>query len=120
VALLAARDLRQPLDADDLAHEIRTSVNNVVQCQVGSGLDVINDGEHSKTSFSSYVAARLGGLTPLHEQSGFRGESRDTLQFPACDGPVELRDSSLSRQDITPSRRRWIGQTTSPCGTSSM
>jgi 5-methyltetrahydropteroyltriglutamate--homocysteine methyltransferase len=83
VALLAARDLRQSVDADDLAHEIRTSVDNVVNRQVASGLDVITDGEHSKTSFSSYVGARLGGLTPVQTQFGFRGETRDTLRFPA-------------------------------------
>jgi 5-methyltetrahydropteroyltriglutamate--homocysteine methyltransferase len=54
----------------------------VVKRQVGCGLDVVNDGEHSKSSFSSYVALRLGGLTPLHTQSGFRGDTRDTLEFP--------------------------------------
>jgi 5-methyltetrahydropteroyltriglutamate--homocysteine methyltransferase len=53
-----------------------------VQRQAALGLDVVTDGEHSKTSFSSYVAGRLGGLTPLHTQSGHRGDTRDNLQFP--------------------------------------
>ena len=74
VALLAARDLWQPVDMDDLAREVRqASVSSVVRRQVVSGLDVINDGEHSNTNFSSYVAARLGGLTPLHAQFGVSG-----------------------------------------------
>src|SRR5918912_2961157 len=82
VALLAARDLRQPVDAQLLAQTISDSVATVVRQQAATGLDVIGDGEHSKTSFSSYVAARLGGLTPLQRQSGFQGETRDRLQFP--------------------------------------
>lgn len=81
VRLLAARDAREPHDAQLLAQTIRDSVSAVVDKQRSLGLDVINDGEHSKTSFSSYVAGRLGGLTPLQTQSGFRGETRDTLEF---------------------------------------
>jgi 5-methyltetrahydropteroyltriglutamate--homocysteine methyltransferase len=83
VALLAARDLRQPHDAELLARTIADSVESVVRRQAALGLDVINDGEHSKTSFSSYVAARLGGLTPLHTQAGYQGPTRDRLQFAA-------------------------------------
>jgi 5-methyltetrahydropteroyltriglutamate--homocysteine methyltransferase len=101
VALLAARDLRQPCDAEVLAQTISDSVHDVVHRQAALGLDVINDGEHSKTSFSSYVAARLGGLTPLHTQSGFRGETRDKLQFPAVYAEMQAmyaaRPSNLSR-----------------------
>jgi 5-methyltetrahydropteroyltriglutamate--homocysteine methyltransferase len=81
VARLAERDARRPHDAQALARTIADCVAEVAQHQASAGIDVINDGEHSKTSFSSYVAARLGGLTPLHTQSGFRGETRDTLQF---------------------------------------
>ncbi|HEY2594911.1 MAG TPA: cobalamin-independent methionine synthase II family protein, partial [Chloroflexota bacterium] len=82
VELLGARDADRPVDATELAATIRTSVDDVVQRQAAIGLDVVADGEHSKSSFSSYVAQRLGGLTPLNIQSGFRGETRDTLQFP--------------------------------------
>ncbi|MBV9324499.1 MAG: cobalamin-independent methionine synthase II family protein [Chloroflexi bacterium] len=81
VELLAARDSNQRVDATELAGTIRSCVDNVVQRQAAIGLDVIGDGEQSKSSFSSYVAQRLGGLTPLNVQSGFRGETRDTLQF---------------------------------------
>ncbi len=82
VELLGARDADRPVDATELADTIRTSVDAVVERQAAIGLDVVADGEHSKSSFSSYVAQRLGGLTPLHIQSGFRGDTRDTLQFP--------------------------------------
>jgi 5-methyltetrahydropteroyltriglutamate--homocysteine methyltransferase len=81
VEVLAARDAYQPVDASELANTIHTSVDSIVQRQASIGLDVVGDGEQSKSSFSSYVAQRLGGLTPLNTQSGFRGETRDTLQF---------------------------------------
>jgi len=130
VALLAARDLREPLDARQLADEISSRVHDVVHKQAVAGLDVINDGEHSKTSFSSYVALRLGGLTPLHTQSGYQGETRDRLQFPgvyaeqkamyaarpsnisrpggtggvreayACTGPIQYIGQDFVREDV--------------------
>jgi 5-methyltetrahydropteroyltriglutamate--homocysteine methyltransferase len=82
MALLAQRDLRQPLDAGVLAQHISSSVRDVTRRQVECGIDVVNDGEHSKTSFSSYVAQRLGGMTPISAPFGFHGQSRDSLQFP--------------------------------------
>jgi 5-methyltetrahydropteroyltriglutamate--homocysteine methyltransferase len=82
LAVLAARDLGQPGDAQVLERTIASSVAEVVQQQAAVSLDVINDGEHSKTSFSSYVAGRLGGLTPIDTPFGFQGQTRDRLQFP--------------------------------------
>ena len=82
LTVLDARDLGQPVDAQVLARTIAGSVGDVVRQQVAVGIDIVNDGEHSKTSFSSYVGARLGGLTPLHEPYGYHGQTRDRLQFP--------------------------------------
>jgi len=80
LAVLDARDLRgQPADTQTIA----SAVQDVVKQQAAVGLDLINDGEHSKTSFSSYVNARLGGLTPTDRPFGFQGQTRDRLQFPA-------------------------------------
>jgi 5-methyltetrahydropteroyltriglutamate--homocysteine methyltransferase len=101
MALLAARDLRQPHDADQLSQQISASVMEVVDKQVEYGLDIVNDGEHSKTSFSSYVAQRLGGLTPVDAPFGFQGQSRDTLQFAAVYDEMKAmyaaRPSNVSR-----------------------
>jgi 5-methyltetrahydropteroyltriglutamate--homocysteine methyltransferase len=101
VAQLAARDLRQPHDAHELAKAISESVCDNIARQIDLGLDVVNDGEHSKTSFSSYVAARLGGLTPLHTQSGYQGPTRDKLQFAAVYAEQQAmyaaRPSNLAR-----------------------
>src|SRR5262245_33028960 len=84
MALLAARDLGQPYDAAALAAAIDDNIAESVQRQTEYGLDVINDGEQSKTSFSSYVGLRLGGLTPVDAPFGYQGQSRDALQFPGA------------------------------------
>jgi 5-methyltetrahydropteroyltriglutamate--homocysteine methyltransferase len=81
MALLAARDLDQPYASAELDSTIRDSVRSVVRAQADLGVDVLNDGEHSKTSFSSYPAARLAGLTPTDAPFGFQGPTRDKLQF---------------------------------------
>jgi 5-methyltetrahydropteroyltriglutamate--homocysteine methyltransferase len=81
LAQLAARDAREPYDRDTLATSIAESVSNVVRRQVESGVDLVNDGEHSKMSFTSYTGARLGGLEPTEAPGGNRGPSRDSLQF---------------------------------------
>ena len=66
-----------------LAADVRDSVANVVGRQGEIGVDVVNDGEHSKSSFSAYTASRLEGFSPLQELRKKREETRDRLQFGA-------------------------------------
>jgi 5-methyltetrahydropteroyltriglutamate--homocysteine methyltransferase len=70
-------------DEAKLAAKVRASVANVVAQQGDIGVDVVNDGEHSKSSFSAYTASRLEGFTPLDEPRKKREETRDRLQFGA-------------------------------------
>jgi 5-methyltetrahydropteroyltriglutamate--homocysteine methyltransferase len=70
-------------DEAELAARVRDSVTNVVGRQGEISLDVVNDGEHSKSSFSAYTASRLEGFTPLDEPRKKREETRDRLQFGA-------------------------------------
>jgi len=70
-------------DEAALAATVRDSVTNVVGRQGEIGVNVVNDGEHSKSSFSAYTASRLEGFTPLDEPRKKREETRDRLQFGA-------------------------------------
>jgi 5-methyltetrahydropteroyltriglutamate--homocysteine methyltransferase len=83
IAQLAARDAREPHDAEQLAVAITSSVSDVVRRQAEMGIHLMNDGEHSKMSFTSYTGARLGGLEPTEAAAAGRGASRDSLQFAA-------------------------------------
>jgi 5-methyltetrahydropteroyltriglutamate--homocysteine methyltransferase len=82
-SLLAAEEAGEIVDELELAREVGASVGSVVVRQGAAGIDVINDGEHSKMSFTTYTASRLGGLERTPVPSGERGPTRDSRQFPA-------------------------------------
>jgi len=83
--LLAARDSGQAYEAQQLADCVAESVCEVVRHQVDLGVDIVDDGEHSKMSFTLYTGARLAGFEPVDEPGarGHRTPSRDELEFPA-------------------------------------
>ncbi len=61
-------------------------VEEIVRKQVECGVDVVCDGEISKTSFNVYIRHRLGGFEPSPEGApiamGRWGDTRETLAFP--------------------------------------
>ena len=83
IPLLVAKDSGQPYDQAEFARRVRESVRDVVRKQVELGMDVVNDGEHSKSSFVAYPYTRLGGFEPTGQTVGARGPTRDSLAFPA-------------------------------------
>jgi len=56
-----AKDARQPFDEKAFAGVLDKTVNDVVREQARVGLDIVNDGEFSRTSFCYYVRDRLDG-----------------------------------------------------------
>jgi 5-methyltetrahydropteroyltriglutamate--homocysteine methyltransferase len=61
-ALLRARLGGQPIDEAELAARAAEAVTDVVGRQAKVGLDVVSDGEMSKTSFLAYTDDRLTGF----------------------------------------------------------
>jgi 5-methyltetrahydropteroyltriglutamate--homocysteine methyltransferase len=61
-ALLRAALAGQPIDEAVLAARAAEAVRDVVRRQAEVGLDVVSDGEMSKTSFLAYTDARLTGF----------------------------------------------------------
>jgi 5-methyltetrahydropteroyltriglutamate--homocysteine methyltransferase len=61
-ALLRARLGGQPIDEAELAARAAVAVTEVVLRQAEVGLDVVSDGEMSKTSFLAYTDDRLTGF----------------------------------------------------------
>ena len=84
VGQLFARDNGAPYDTDELSAGVQKSVKDVVEKQCSIGVDTINDGEHSKSSFSAYTGQRLSGFQLTDRPFGFVGVSRDRAEF----GPV--------------------------------
>src|SRR5690242_5241530 len=54
----------QAVDNADLATAERAAVAEVVARQRAAGLDVVSDGEQSKTGFFAYIGERLSGFEP--------------------------------------------------------
>jgi 5-methyltetrahydropteroyltriglutamate--homocysteine methyltransferase len=84
VRLLVGVENGEPVDLADLELRVRASVNDIVKKQSEVGVDVVNDGEHSKSNFATYVPRRLAGLEPADTTFEWTGTSRDKLEF----GPV--------------------------------
>ena len=80
--LLLARLDKQPYDPATLARETTEAVAEVVHKQLATGIDIVSDGEQSKTSFQNYIADRLTGLEPITPKPGDR-KTRENTAFPA-------------------------------------
>src|SRR5262245_26324351 len=57
-----AKVSRRPVDQAAWTARVKTAIFEVVRLQRDSGVDIVNDGELSKSSWSSYVNERLSGF----------------------------------------------------------
>jgi 5-methyltetrahydropteroyltriglutamate--homocysteine methyltransferase len=84
--LVTAKASAQPYDERRFAERVRSAVGEVVQQQLRSGVDVLNDGEFGKSNFSNYARERLGGFEerPVQPGQGHRVgiSGRDVQEFP--------------------------------------
>lgn len=117
---------------DEGAFEARLvdATAEVVQRQLGAGLDVVNDGEVGKVSYATYVADRLEGFggggteRPMADLLAFPGYARrirrdELKEMPrnlACVGPVALRDPEAVQHDIARLRAALSGASPAPAG----
>ena len=111
ISQLEARDGEGVSDSAAFDAQVRDAVAGAVRNQVDAGVDVVNDGEQGRYSYSTYVKDRL---------SGFGGETYPivrtdwedfpealarlglpTLRLqPACNGPVVRTNAEEIRKDI--------------------
>jgi len=95
-ASLYAKDTGREHDRAALAREIKDSVADIVGRQLGLGIDVINDGEHSKFNFIAYGRMRLGGLGANPNPVPMMGTSRDSLAFPGTYAETSAMNAARS------------------------
>src|SRR5262249_19934651 len=130
VALLRAKDRGQPYDRETYAKLVRGAVADVVRRQTEAGVDVVTDGEQSKTTFFAYIVERFNGFTrkpaPTGQEGNPRGVSREYRALPeyyawseriaewaggrggdrnrygvdVCTGPVSYKGQAAVRTDI--------------------
>lgn len=82
VAALNAKEMGEPYDRAALSARVERAISDIVTRQCDTGIDVINDGEHSKVSWMAYARGRLAGLEEIDSPVRFRGATRDSLAFP--------------------------------------
>jgi 5-methyltetrahydropteroyltriglutamate--homocysteine methyltransferase len=123
-ALLFARMTKKPYDAGDLARQTTEAVAATVKTQAGLGIDVVSDGEQSKTSFQAYAADRLAGIEPITPKPGER-RTRENVAFPAfyrdgvhsgsawprwaCTGPIKYVGQDALAADLQNLKRALQG-----------
>jgi 5-methyltetrahydropteroyltriglutamate--homocysteine methyltransferase len=63
----------QQIDPAELAQTERRAVSDVVARQRSAGLDVVSDGEQTKTGFFAYIGQRLSGFEPRPDRDPLAG-----------------------------------------------
>ena len=116
--MLIAKDEGRPHDQEVFARRVRSAVAEVVRKQVECGIDIVNDGEESKRSFTTYARERLGGVEERPLRPGERVLAmiygRDAVEFPeyfagrgnlagreaVCVGPLTYTGQAAVQADI--------------------
>lgn len=101
------------LDEAKVRARVREATAEIVERQLGLGIDVVSDGEVSKTGFSNYVAQRFSGFggrasflakdlgdAPELIEQVFGTEQGQHVVLPTCEGPIELVDPDAVHRDI--------------------
>ena len=123
-ALLFAKMTRQPYDAGKLARQTTEAVAATVRQQIKVGIDIVSDGEQSKTSFQLYATERLGGITPITPPLG-EHRTRENMAFPtfyvggvhsgsqrsrwACTGPLTYANLEPLKADLENLKAALVG-----------
>jgi 5-methyltetrahydropteroyltriglutamate--homocysteine methyltransferase len=115
IRTMYAKEEGVPIDGPALAARVRAAVAEAVQKQIGAGIDLVNDGEMSKPSYATYVKDRLTGFGgagntfvyqdladfPRLAQRVFGDPGRSRRKTPACNAPIEVRDTNAARRDVS-------------------
>ena len=84
LAMLEAKETGETVDQQALDERITRAISDVVAAQLGAGIDIVNDGENSKTSYTLYVRDRLNGVGPKPPEKSLpkTAQHRDLMDHP--------------------------------------
>jgi 5-methyltetrahydropteroyltriglutamate--homocysteine methyltransferase len=120
--MLTAKSKGQPYNQEAFTKRVRSAVTEVVQKQIESGIDILNDGELGKPNFTYYARERLSGFEQRHLKPGegsvlLEISGRDRKEFPEyfatrtgftgagldhvfCTGPLKYIGQAAVQADI--------------------
>ena len=110
VDMLAALSRGESVDEAALASASLEATSDVVRSQAEAGVDVINGGEQSRVSFSTYVTQRMSGFGGSWTRRGHRDQNEfpsivrpRVVQLmrdvPTCTGPLSYQRLDLAGQE---------------------
>ena len=113
VDMIWAQQEGRDVDEAELEARIDSAVAEVVAKQREAGIDLVSDGEMSKTGFSTYVNERFSGFDGRAEFQAddvadfpnlamrlFNTPAMAHLVFSNCVGPAELKDKDAVVRDV--------------------
>jgi 5-methyltetrahydropteroyltriglutamate--homocysteine methyltransferase len=116
--MLRAKEAGQPYDAPALQRRLASAVAAAVQKQAENGIDIMTDGEQSKTSFTTYLSERLAGIETRPGAVARAVSDRQRQDFPEyfaaqraaapgfgrrqfyCIGPLQYTGQAALQTDI--------------------
>ena len=118
VDMIWAQQEGRDVDQAELDARIDSAVAEVVAKQREAGIDLVSDGEMSKTGFSTYVNERFSGFDGRAEFQAddvadfpnlamrlFNTPAMAHLVFSNCVGPAELKDKDAVVRDVARLKR---------------
>ncbi len=118
VDLILGREKGAAVEAKQFEAETAKAVDQIVAQQVAAGIDVINDGEMSKPSYTTYIRHRVTGIEPdpraaekgrdimmgrdllAHPDFADRHRNFASVPFPGCVGELRYKDHSALDRDL--------------------
>ncbi len=103
------------VDQAALDGRLKVAVAEIVQQQLKSGLDSVNDGELSKSNFTDYVRARIAGFEerPSGERRRLEITARDRTKFPdyfeATSNPRARLQTARPTLPVCIDKLRYVG-----------
>ena len=91
---LAAKRRGEAYDQAALDTALTKSIHEIVRRQIEVGVDIVDDGELSKTSWNDYVVHRVSGL-----EKRFHSRAHRAVPWSVERGIVRPRDTGLARSD---------------------
>ena len=99
---LAAKRRGEAYDETALEAALKAGIHEIVRRQVEVGVDIVDDGELSKTSWNDYVVHRVSGLDKRR-----RSRAHGAVPWSVERGIVRPRDTGLARSDAEGAPRHF-------------
>ena len=99
---LAAKRRGETYDQAVIDATLTTAIGDVVRRQIEVGIDIVDDGELSKTAWNDYVVHRVSGL-----ERKPRSRAQSAEPWSVAQGILRPRNTGLVRRDIEGAPRHY-------------